>query len=95
MATITGTEIQGMVAHWLNTPLNGYLGSDYGQDPKSMLQNPMSAGRGDDYIRKCRRDVSVVDALPQSQVGLYSVPIGFDQVQIVLAVADTAFEVNP
>jgi len=52
--TISAQDIQAMVSHWLNTPPNGYLGSNYGADPQSLLQNPMSAGIGDAFIEDAR-----------------------------------------
>ncbi len=54
MATITGNEIQGMVGHWLKTPVNGYLGSDYGQDVKALLQQPQTDGAPDAFLQKLR-----------------------------------------
>ena len=94
MAQITGLDVQGMITHWLETPVNGYLGSDYGQDAKSMLQTPMLDGLGDAYIAKLRADVTVIQSLPPRQVNLYSAPIDYDKVQIVLEVGNTAFDIG-
>ena len=70
MATITGNEIQGMVGHWLKTPVNGYLGSDYGQDVKALLQQPQADGAPDAFLQKLRSDVTVLQALPAGSINL-------------------------
>ena len=46
---ITGTGIQAMVSDWLDTPVNGYLGSGYGSDTRALLQRPP--------VRLCARRV--------------------------------------
>ena len=56
MATITGADIQLMVRHWLHTPTYGYLGSDYGCDPKALLQNPQSIGVANAFIAKLKKE---------------------------------------
>lgn len=59
-----------MVRHWLSAPVNGYLGSDYGQDLKSLLQRPMNDGMGDAILQKLRQDVPVIGIVPSSYVNL-------------------------
>lgn len=90
MASITGTEIVGMVRHWLSTPIGGYLGSDYGSDTKALLQNPHNVVLADKFLAKLRRDVPVLAALPSSSVNLYASPSGIDRMDIVLEVAGVA-----
>lgn len=65
---LNGAELQGMVRHWLTVPPNGYLGSDYGSDPQSLLQNPQVSGMGDAFIRKMEKDVPMIQALPKGAV---------------------------
>lgn len=69
---LNGAEVQGMVTHWLSTPPNGYLGSDYGSDPQALLQTPMAAvGLGDAFLDKMRQDVPVIGALPAGAVNVH------------------------
>lgn len=68
---VTLTEINGMVTHWLGTPLNGYLGSDYGQEIQSLLQSPMQTALGDAFIDKLVSDVPLLGAMPDGAVNLY------------------------
>ncbi len=91
MASITGVDIQSMVQHWLNTPVNGYLGSDYGSDLKSLLHNPQRFGIADGFIAKLKRDVPVLQSFP---INLYSVPRDVDKLDIVIEVAGIAITVN-
>lgn len=92
MSKVTGTEIQKMVSHWLQVPVNGYLGSGYGQDTKALLQLPQASGEADAYIAKLRDDVPVLSVLPTNAVNLYGASSGVDRLDIVLEVAGTAFE---
>ena len=94
MKTITGTEISEMVDHWLHTPVNGYLGSDYGQDAKSLLQRPHMEGAANGFLRKLREDVPVLDALPADAVALYGQPSGVDRLDIVLEVSGRTYNLS-
>lgn len=87
MATITGTDIQKMVQHWLECPVNGYLGSDYGQDAKSLLQLPTTDGAPEAYLAKLRDDVQAVYALPPGSINLYGVHSPPDRLDLVIEVA--------
>jgi len=93
MATITGSDIQNMVRHWLNTPVSGYLGSDYGQDAKSMLQLPQADGAPEAFLQKMRLDVPVLQALPAGSLNLYGVPSLPDRLDLIVEVAGQAIQV--
>ncbi|WMC11773.1 hypothetical protein PU634_05240 [Oceanimonas pelagia] len=94
MKTLTGEELEGMVEHWLSTPVNGYLGSDYGQDAKSILQLPHTDEAADELIRKLRQDIIITTSLPAGAVSLYGVPSGVDRFDIVLEVAGRTFDLS-
>lgn len=83
---ITGQDIQDMVSHFLNTPVNGYLGSGYGQDLPSILQTPQSAGLGDEFVSKMREDVPILGLLPAGAVNVYAADQGYDKLNIVVEV---------
>ncbi|MDF0605371.1 hypothetical protein HZU77_006870 [Neisseriaceae bacterium TC5R-5] len=84
---ITALDMQDMVSHWLATPLNGYLGSDYGQDAKSLLQQPQSDGQADTFLAKLRRDVPILQALPAGAVNLYGVQHAPDRLDLIIEIA--------
>lgn len=94
MKTITGDDIAGMVEHWLSTPVNGYLGSGYGQDLPSLLQRPHSDGAADGFMRKMREDVQILTALPGDAVTLYGQPVGVDRLDIVLEVTGKTYNLS-
>lgn len=94
MKNITRTDIDEMVNHWLQTPVCGYLGSDYGQDLKSILQRPFGDGSADAQIAKLKSDVEVLQALPSTAVNIYAVPAGVDKLSLVIEVAGSAIEVK-
>ncbi|WP_211474993.1 hypothetical protein [Collimonas humicola] len=86
-STITAQDIQAMVRHWLCTPPNGYLGSDYGADPQSLLQNPMAAGIGDAFISKMREDVPALEVMPSGAVNVFYVDALPDRRELIVDVA--------
>lgn len=93
MATITGTEIQKMVRHWLNTPAGSYLGSSYGSNIKELLQRPQADGMADAVIRKMRADIPILQSLPNGSINIYSVRVSPDRLDLVIEVAGQAIEV--
>ena len=93
MATITGNDIQAMVGHWLKCPVNSYLGSDYGQDAKALLQRPQSDGAAEGFLRKLRADVPVLQALPDGSVNLYGVQTAPDRLDLMIEVAGQTIQI--
>lgn len=70
MDKITGKQVQGMVTHWLRTPVNAYHGSSYGSNLREMLMTPQASDSGDAFIRKLRKDVPVIAAYPPESVNI-------------------------
>jgi len=93
MASITGRDIQDMVRHWLNAPVYGYLGSDYGCDTKALLQNPQSSGVANAFIAKLKKDLPILATLPANSVNLYSRQNGVDRLDIFIEVAGTSLQI--
>jgi hypothetical protein len=93
MATITSKDIQGMVGHWLDTPVGAYLGSNYGQDAKAPLQRPQADGVPEAFIQKMRQDIPALQTLPAGALNLYSVRTPPDRVDLFIDVAGTAIQV--
>jgi len=91
---ITGLDIQKQVRHWLKTPINGYLGSSYGQDTKALLQRPMSAGIADDYLAKLKRDVPILGMLPADSVNIYGRVRGNEAMDLMIEVAGQGIAVE-
>lgn len=83
---ITGNDIARMVRHWLSTPPNGYLGSGYGSDPKSLLQLPNNAGLGDAFIDKMLTDIPLLRQLPRGTVNVYFEQVGNDRKRLLIEV---------
>lgn len=94
MVRITPTDIQDMGRHWLNTPVGGYLGSDYGQDAKALLQRPHMDAAADAFLAKLRRDVPVLQLLPSGAVNLYGVHSAPDRLELVVDIAGQSLEVG-
>ncbi len=90
---IDGKSIQDMVTHWLKTPVNGYLGVSYGQDIKSLLQNPLSDGAADALIQKLRSDVPALQIFPENAINIYSVRTPPDKLEFVIEVSGQSITV--
>jgi hypothetical protein len=93
---ITAQDIQRMITHWLNTPVNGYLGSDYGSDAKSLLQKALHSGVANAFIAKMKKDLPILSVIPEENVSLYSLPEPPDKIRIYIAIAGiTTIEIKP
>lgn len=91
---ITARDLIGMTEHWLKTPVNGYLGSDYGSEVKALLQTPMAAGLADGVLAKLRQDVPLLQAAPSGSVNLFSQDVDLETKLITLEVAGELVDVN-
>lgn len=85
MSELTIERVQAMVTHWLNTPTNGYLGSRYGSDPKSLLMQPMNSLGADEFIEKLKNDVPILRQMDDS-VNIYAENIGNDTQKIYIEI---------
>lgn len=94
-AQITPEDISAMVRHWLETPPEGYLGSPYGSNVKSLLQRPMSDQVAmNDFLNKMRTDLPVLGVLPAGAVSAWMEPVGADKVVLHIDVAGTLITVG-
>ena len=93
---ITPQSVQAMVTHWLSTPVNAYLGSDYGSDLMPLLQLPLrDHTAADAAITKLRTDVPIITALPPESTAIYTYaePEKVDSLGLVVEVAGQAIDV--
>ncbi|MBX9756533.1 MAG: hypothetical protein K2X80_17365 [Pseudomonadaceae bacterium] len=82
-------EVADMVRHWLATPVNGFLGSSYGNDAKSLLQQPHNAGLADGFLQKLIKDVPILYGMPSGTVNLYMETVSKDRVRLIIDLAGT------
>lgn len=87
---LTSQDIEKMIRHWLSTPIDTYLGSDYGFDKSILLFTPLTMNRADELIAKIKRDIPALSVFP---INLYSVPIPPDKVQIFIQIGDLTVEI--
>jgi hypothetical protein len=69
---LNASTIPDQIRHHLHTPLNAYLGSDYGTDPKSLLQRALTAGEPEAFLAKMQRDVPMLGLLAPGALNLYA-----------------------
>ena len=79
---ITNNDFAEMIYHWLDTPVYGYLGTDYGSDPKSLLQQPNNVGLADNFIAKLKRDIPILNEM---DVQVYLMPLDEDKSALVIS----------
>ena len=87
--TLNMLEVVDMVRHWLETPTGAYLGQSYGNDIKSLLQQPQNAALGDAFIEKLIADVPVLKSMPPGTVNVYLEPIGKERQRLIIDLAGT------
>lgn len=92
-AKITQSDVEKMIRHWLSTPVNSYLGSDYGFDKHALLFAPLTMSAADEMIAKLRRDIPVLDVLPLDAINLYSVPLAPDKLHFILEIGDLTLDI--
>ena len=83
-----------MVAHWLNTPVGSYLGSDYGSNIKDILQNPQFDGVADSVIKKMRVDIPVLQSMPEGYINIYSIQTAPDRLDMLIEIAGQTIQVG-
>ena len=91
---LTKRDVSAMVGHWLATPVGGFLGSFYGSDLKSVLQNPMGAGVADGQIAKLRVDVPLINQLPAGTVNVYAYDADIDKKGLVFDIGGELLDVD-
>lgn len=94
MSKIQSQDIHKMTEHWLSTPVNAYLGSDYGQDLKALLQRAQSDDAPDEFLNKMRADIPILQALPNNAANLYGVHHAPDRLDLVIEIAGKTFDLK-
>lgn len=87
--TLNKLEVVDMVRHWLETPTGAYLGQSYGNDIKSLLQQPNNSVLGDAFIEKLIIDVPVLASMPAGAINVYLEPVGNDRQRLIIDLAGT------
>ena len=93
MREITQIDVEQMVQHWLNTPINTYLGSDYGFDKHALLFSPLTMEMADEMIAKLKRDVPILSLLPQGAINFYSFQVPPDKTLVFLQIGEVQFNI--
>ncbi len=83
---INGEDIQDMVRHHVGCPPNGYLGSPYGTDVKSMIQTPMASGNADAFVAKMKSDLPVI-GLSGADTNIYLTDDAPDKKHLIIDVS--------
>lgn len=94
MANLPSSEAQAFLTHWLDTPVNGYLGSGYGSNLKDMLHQPQKTGMGDAVLNKIRVDLPLFGALPRERLNMYAVDQGPDTRRLYIEISGEMIEVG-
>lgn len=90
-ASISPENVSDMIAHWLNTPANSCLGSNYGHNFDDLIAAPLAGVQANAVIKKLLNDVPVLQVLPAGSVNIYKKPTGPDRIELILEVAGTEF----
>lgn len=91
---ITAKTILDMVGYWLNHPVNGKYGSDFGAPIYELLMTPLDARVADSFINKMKKDIPILSELNSDQLALYSETEGFETVHIYLNIMNVPIDLN-
>lgn len=80
--------VLNQVQHWLATPANGYLGSDYGTDIQSYLFRPMDSFEGDEIIAKMKQDIPILQGASEGLINIFFESKGIDEKVLYIQIAD-------
>ena len=92
--SITTKDIQEMVTHWFSVPVEGYLGSNYGQNIRSLLAKPMSSADADGVIKKMKKDLPILGMIPDGQINIYLQDTGTDKKRLIVDVSGHHIEIS-
>lgn len=79
-------KIMDMIVHWLESEVNGYIGSDYGPDLNSLFLAPLSSPVANTFIEKMKTDIPILKQLSADEFSLYTKDEGFETKIIYLRV---------
>lgn len=91
---ITAKSILDMVDYWLNHPVNGKFGSDFGAPLYDLLMAPLDARVADSFLIKMKKDLPLLSELNSDQLALYSETEGFETVHIYLNIMNVPIDLN-
>ena len=83
-----------MIRHWLSCPVEGYLGSSYGETLASLLQTPLNDGTADGVIQKMREDIPILGTMSSSAINIYRVNTQPDRMELLIEVGNEVIEVS-
>lgn len=88
---IDAAKVKAMVEHWLATPPNGYFGSGYGADIRTMLLRDLSADSADALLKKLRTDIPLLDQFSDNQLRVETTISGHDSLYVYLMIGAIQF----
>ena len=94
MSVISSALVHDMIRDWLETPVNGYLGSGYGNDLQKYLHKPLAATDADLILDKLRFDVRVLEMIPADALNLYSTHDRHERAQLFLEISGHLIELQ-
>lgn len=91
---ITTDKIVAMIEHWLATPVNGYFAQSYGNDIRMHLLVNLSAFNANEFIRKMKQDIPVLQQLSHEQFGIVTQTIDFEKVKVFIQLGNILIDVG-
>lgn len=83
-----------MIAHWLRTKPNSYLGSTYGAPLEDWLQKPLSSPIADAFLAKMKIDIPVLASLPVGTINLEATNNGIDRKNLYISINGSSISVD-
>lgn len=91
---ITTDKIVAMIEHWLSTPANGYFSQSYGNDIKMHLLVNLSAFTANEFVKKMKQDIPVLQQLSHEQFGIVTKTVDFETVKVFIQLGNILIDVG-
>ena len=86
--------IISQISHWIYTPQNAYLGSNYGVDLYQYLQSPLTTQVADEIVAKMRQDIPALASIADDELQIFTRTKHGDTLILIISVLGLAIEVD-
>ena len=93
MESVNRENVTRIINHRLRTPVNGYFGSSFGNDFKSVLFSAMNSSEADEIIQKLKSDEPLVKLLGDN-VDIFIVDRGYDKKDFIININGMEFNLS-
>ena len=92
LLNLSATEIKRIIEHWVNTPANGYVGVNYGQNLWERLLRPLEDDDADIILQWIKEDIPLFKNLNSDQLSIVMQTVDIDKKYYFIKVGNVAVQ---